>query len=162
MCTYDYSIADGNPEEEWLPAEAVLINEYLEGGGTVVVVNSGYRTKFYNRLYDMNEDWSGLNSLTEQWGVTFTGLGGASARQATSGNSSLINSMGFLNLDPNNSVSFSMSEGSVLVGEKEKAFLGVIQVGKGELIVISDLMALGEALEGTINPQLVENIANFK
>jgi hypothetical protein len=126
------------------------------------VVNSGYRTKFYNRLYDMNEDWSGLNSLTEQWGVTFTGLGGASARQATSGNSSLINSMGFLNLDPNNSVSFSMSEGSVLVGEKEKAFLGVIQVGKGELIVISDLMALGEALEGTINPQLVENIANFK
>jgi hypothetical protein len=160
--TYDYSIADGNPEEEWLPAEAVLINEYLEGGGTVVVVNSGYRTKFYNRLYDMNEDWSGLNSLTEQWGVTFTGLGGASARQATSGNSSLINSMGFLNLDPNNSVSFSMSEGSVLVGEKEKAFLGVIQVGKGELIVISDLMALGEALEGTINPQLVENIANFK
>lgn len=137
---------------QWTSEEAELVNHFAENGGDVLVVNSGYRVKYFNRLTDANEDWADLNVVTEPWGVRFIAVGGGSNTMRA-----VIDGMDvYLNLLKENTVRFTAPGGSVLAGAPESATLAEMKVGSGRVIVLADYTALGESGNGEVNRELIE------
>ena len=154
-------IASDTYDAAWTAEEAVLINDYAKKGGRVMIVNSANRLKFYSRVLDENEDWEDLNTITNQWGVKFVGIG-ADSYTLTTDTSSLMHDVPEILITPANAVYFSITDGEALAGMKSKAYLAQIKVGNGEVLIISDMTMLGEYDQGLMNPQLVRNLANWK
>ena len=152
---YDYPAnADtmGLYDVGWTSEEAALINDYAQKGGKVLVVNSGYRVKYFNRLTEPNEDWVDLNVLTEPWGIRFigVGVGSNSVRTVLDGRDV------YLNLMKENVVRFSAPGSSLLAGAAESAYLAEVKVGRGKVIILADYTALGESANGQVNRELIE------
>lgn len=158
---YDYPSTSGSYDTGWNEEEAGIINTFVENGGKVLVMNSRYRLKLYNRMFDENEDWSDLNTITNQWGVDFNGLGSETASLNVE-DRGLLSGVSTITLMPENAVSFKIDSGNVLAGNKMKAYLAQIEVGNGEVIVLGDMSALGEYDQGLINPVLVRNLAKWE
>lgn len=139
----------------WNSNEAAVVNEYVKAGGKLVVVNSANRLKFFNLVAEPNEDWSDLNTLTSQWGVTFTNVGAAdtSVTVVTSG---VLGDVSSVKINPVNAVVFSVTSGEVLAEDKNGAHIAHLNIGAGEVIVLSDLSMLGDYGNGVLNPDLVQ------
>ncbi len=161
---YDYPIADvaaAAYDTGWTSDEAAVLNEYVEGGGNLLVVNSGNRLKFFNWVAEANEDWSELNVLTNQWGVTFTKVG-TEDNSLTVVPGGILDGTSSVNVNPVNTVEFSMNSGEVLAGSRNHAHIAQIQIGAGEVIVLSDLSMLGDYGNGLFNPELVQQLAAWE
>lgn len=156
---YDFPASpetEGLYDVEWTGEEAALVNQFAEEGGDVLVVNSGYRVKYFNRLTDPNEDWADLNVVTEPWGVRFIAVGGGSNTMRAVIDGKDV----YLNLMKENVVRFTAPGGSVLAGVPESAFLAEMKVGRGRVIVLADYTALGESADGQVNRELIEMLAH--
>jgi len=158
---YDYPPETGIYNTAWSDAEARILNAYAQDGGRILVVNSGYRLKFYNRVLEENEDWAALNALTSQWGAKFTHRGSQS-NPLNVEDRGLLDGVSAINITPQNAVSFSIETGKALAGTPGDTYLAQIDVGEGEVVILGDLSMLGEDDMGLINPVLVENLAEWK
>lgn len=158
---YDYPSASGEYNTVWSREEAEIVDSYAQEGGKVLIINSSYRLKLYNRLLEENEDWASLNKLTDQWGVNFIGRGSAN-NPINVENRDLLEGVSAINITPLNAVFFSIETGKVLAGIPSNAYLAQVEVGKGEVVILGDLSMLGESDLGLINPVLVENLAKWE
>jgi hypothetical protein len=138
-----------------------VLDEYVKNGGKVLVVNSANRLKFYNRVLDENEDWPDLNTLTSRWGVNFTSIG-ADLGLLDTVDRGLVEGIPIIKLTPENAVAFTVDSGDVLAGENGRAYLAHLEIGAGEVVVISDLTMLGDYSDNLLNPQLVQNLAAWE
>ncbi len=136
----------------WTESEAAAIYDYAQNGGTLMIMNSAFRTKLGEALYDFNEDWQDLNVLTNTFGVTFTEYGTGNEQM----NANLDGKEYILSLSPENTTFFSAPAGSVLAGTPGRASLAVVTAGSGKVIVIGDLMMVRTAYHGTDNGQVLE------
>ncbi len=152
---YDYPAnadTDAAYDVGWTSEEAEAINDYTQDGGVVLVVNSGYRVKYFNRLTEVNEDWSELNVLTEPWGVRFFTVGGGSNSVRAVLNGEDV----YMNIMKENAVRFTAPGSAILAGAAEDAYLAELKVGSGRVIILADYTALGENPAGQVNRELIE------
>lgn len=157
---YDFPVEDGminGYDTSWSNEETNIINGYAQNGGAVIVANSAYRLKLYNRQADENEDWSALNTLTDQWGVLFTQVGTTFDEISADFNGDNFK----LVLSPENAVAFTAPEEAVRAGRSDAAFLAELKVGDGQVFVLADMSALGEDYNGTLNPTLINNLVEM-
>lgn len=158
---YDYSPENGADNTGWTSEEVKILDGYAQGGGRVLVINSGYRLKLYNRVLEENEDWSALNMLTNQWSVNFKGRG-SEYNPLNVEDRGLLEGVSTISITPLNTVSFSIESGKALAGILTDTYVAQVEVGYGEVIILGDLSILGEDDTGLINPMLVENLAEWK
>lgn len=148
-------------DTSWIAEEIAVVDRYVRAGGRVLVTNSANRLKFYNSVLDKNEDWPDLNALTEGWGIKFTTVGASSAVLETAGEG-LMEGVSEIVLTPTNAVGFTITDGRVLAGSKDRAYLAQVDVGEGEVIICSDLTMLGDYDISVLNPLLVNRLADWK
>lgn len=161
---YDYPLADSNTaayDTSWTASEAAIINEYVEQGGKLLVVNSANRLKFFNWVAEPNEDWLDLNTLTSQWGVQFT-RDSVDETSVTVTADGLLDDVSTVNINPQNTVVFSVTSAAVLAGSQNRAHIAQIEVGTGTVIILSDLSMLGDYGDGVFNPKLVQALAAWE
>jgi len=161
---YDYPVADSNTaayDTGWSASEAAIINEYVEQGGKLLVVNSANRLKFFNWVAEPNEDWLDLNTLTSQWGVQFTSVG-VDEPSLTVMAGGLLDDVSTVNINPQNTVVFSVTSGAVLAGSQNRAHIAQLEVGEGTVVILSDLSMLGDYGDGLFNPKLAQALAAWE
>jgi len=165
----DYPGPGGGPEtydEAWSAAEIAALEQYVAGGGLLVVTNSANRLKYYNRVLDPNEDAPDANDLAGRFGVTFeNGTLAGSGAQAT-GSSPLMKGVTRLAMATGNGVRFSLSAaGSEVLAEAGGyPAAALVRYGEagGEVVVLADLGMLGSAGEPKLtNLPLWRNLAAY-
>ena len=133
----------------------------MEQGGKLLVVNSANRLKFFNWVAEPNEDWLDLNTLTSQWGVQFT-RDSVDETSVTVTADGLLDDVSTVNINPQNTVVFSVTSAAVLAGSQNRAHIAQIEVGTGTVIILSDLSMLGDYGDGVFNPKLVQALAAWE
>jgi hypothetical protein len=149
--------------EAWTAPEVDALQQYVGGGGLLVLTNSRYRMKYANYLYETNEDWAGSNVLAQPFGVTWTGgtYNGSSA--LTTGSSPLIAGVTRLTLATNNGIPFTHTGGTDLarIGFTPAAALLRPGGSAGEVLVLGDLGILGAGADGPVNLRFWQNLARY-
>ena len=161
---YDFPINDGPAaayDTGWTSSEAAILNDYVAGGGKLLVVNSAHRLKFFNLVTESNEDWADLNTITNQWGVNFTSFVVADTSVIVKP-VDLLKNLRSININPANAVVFTAESGDVLAESNNGAHIAHLEIGAGAVIVLSDLSMLGNYGDGLFNPELVQALASWK
>ena len=163
---HDWPSPEGDPstyQEAWSAAELDALQQYVTGGGMLVLTNSRYRMKYVNYVYETNEDWPASNPLAQVFGVTWIGgqYNGSSA--PTTGTSALIAGVTRLTLATNNGVPFTHTGGSDLarIGFTPAATLLRPGGGAGEVLALGDLGILGAGADGPVNLRFWQNLARY-
>lgn len=143
---HDYPSPDGDVtlyDEAWAAAELDLLRSYASGGGLLVITNSANRMKYNNITYEANEDWSDMNSLTDDFGVHFSGAGMPAETATVSGSHPLVQGVSELSQVSSNGVGFTVTGGQILARNSGVPVVAILDAGSGELVVIADLAILG-------------------
>jgi hypothetical protein len=150
--------------EVWSENERSTLKGYVENGGFLVVVNSGYdyaSTIMHNSL---NQDKRSANSLLEPMGIRFKfgGAGNNSTALAAVEHPLTLDAT-YLTLRGDNSVRFDMKTGSVLVHSAGSPLVGLVDYGTkgGQVLVIGELGLLQAASQSSKNMEFVKNIAAY-
>ena len=102
-----------------------------------------------------------LNTLTNQWGVNFIKVGVEEATVTVTANE-LFDNASTVNINPQNTVVFSVTTGEVLAGSRNRAHIAQVEVGNGTVIILSDFSMLGDYGDGVLNPKLAQALATWK
>ena len=166
----DYPGPGGGPElydEAWSPEEIAAMDQYVAGGGLLVLTNSANRLKYYNRVLDPNEDLVDANDLSGRFGVTFEDRPLSSGNVRVTGSSPLVQGVTQLSMAPANGVRFSLIEGTqfeVLAETGGQIVMALVEYGDagGEVLVLADVGILGSSGEPTLaNLPFWQNLAGY-
>jgi hypothetical protein len=149
-------------DESWLESEASALEDYVSGGGLLVLTNSAKRLRSTRITYELNEDWADANVLGARFGVSFT------APSATSSSSAgivadhpLFAGLTSLELAAGNCVTVSAPAGQVLARVGSLPAVALVHHGRGEVLVLGDVGALGSALPDPPNLRFWRNLAAY-
>jgi hypothetical protein len=142
----DYPTAESGPDpydESWSASEIDVLEDYVSGGGLLMMTNTAHRLKYYNRLLDDNEDWSAMNDLSGRFGVQY--LAGVINEDSAFPNwgHELVSGMMYLALAAGNTVRFTHDTGTVLVDYGREPVVVLVPHGDGEVIATGDVTILG-------------------
>jgi hypothetical protein len=161
---HDYPSTGGDVtlyDEAWSEVEIDALEDYVAGGGMVVLTNSARRLKYLNYAYEANEDWADANAVAELWGVNFdTGSLVGTTAIAVAGHP-LVAGVTTLRLAENNAVPFSAGESVELARMAGRSVASLITAGPGEVLVLADLGLLGSAGGEPQNLQFWRDIAEY-
>jgi hypothetical protein len=161
---HDYPSEDGDLtlyDEAWTTAEIDTIDSYVRNGGMLVLANSGHRLKYSNIVYEANEDWSDVNDLGERFGVRFTGGPGPGESATVTGEHAIVEGVATLELAEDNGIHFTLDSGEVLAQSGSRNALGIVEIGTGEVVVVSDLGILGNRRDEPENIPFWQNLARY-
>jgi hypothetical protein len=163
---HDWPSPEGDPttyQEGWSATEVDALQQYVAGGGFLVLTNSRYRMKYLNQLWESNEDWNVGATLAQAFGVTWLGGTLTSATSATRGTSPLVAGVASLALAAGNSVPFTFTGGESIahVGAQNVAALLRPGGGRGEVLVLADLGILGAGTGDPVNLRFWRNLASY-
>ena len=151
-------------DEVWGEAEMQAIEDYVSGGGLLVLANSASRLKFANRMVDDNEDWRSLNALSERFGISYR-FGTVYERLfwLEKNTHPLIERVPYQELLPGNSVPIRMEEGQVLAWADGKVVIGLVDFGDagGQVLALADLGLLGNDAGMPRGLKLWQNLAQY-
>jgi hypothetical protein len=161
---HDYPSAEGDLslyDEAWTNAEIDLLEDWVRGGGLLVLTNSARRLKYVNYVYEDNEDWDDVNALAGRFGVQYApgGLGDSTA-SATSTHP-LVAGVTDLVLANNNGVRFTAAGAEELARTGEHSTMALVAAGSGEVLVLADLGILGASGGEAPNLQFWRNLAQY-
>jgi len=137
----DFPSAEGDVtlyDEQWSPAEIAAIEEYVTGGGLLVLSNSASQLYYGQLALDTNEDWGDLNDLAGRFGVTYRRAALASTTAAVEGRHPLLQEVKRLSLSAG-AVPFTLRQGQVLARADQQPVVGIVKRGQGEVVVLADL-----------------------
>lgn len=159
----DYLPADasGAGDGGWTAAELSVFKDYVSSGGLLMVTNTASRLKYYNRVYDRNEDRLAQNTLAGLFGATFVDLPLTLSNIDVVKGNALTAGFNTLLMAEGSAVPFTLSKGTILAGDPSAAILAVTDFGSGEVILLGDLSALGSSYQGALNPEFIENLAAY-
>ncbi len=146
-------------DEAWTDEEVAVLEDYVAGGGFLVLTNSAIRVKFYP--WDENEDWSDANLLAEPFGITFE-QGPLNAGQASSQrNHPLVDGLTTIALF-GGAVPFTMESGEVLASVGTEPVVALVEYGDagGEVLVLGDVAILATGYEPE-NLAFWQNLAEY-
>ncbi|MBN1136639.1 MAG: M28 family peptidase [Anaerolineae bacterium] len=166
----DYPGPGGGPElydEAWSADEVAALEQYVAGGGLLVLTNSANRLKYYNRVLDPNEDSADANDLSGRFGVTFEDRTLATGNVRVTGSSPLAQGSRQLAIARNNGVRFGLVEGAqfeIVAETGGQTVVALVRYGDagGEVLVLADLSILGSSGEPTLaNLPFWRNLAGY-
>jgi hypothetical protein len=150
-------------DEAWTPEEVDALESYVDGGGFLIVTNSGHRLWFSNSTMEVNEDWSDVNDLATRFGVTYSEgtISGGIALAVGSG--ALVSGVERLWMATDNGVAFDVQNdaATVLAAVEGDPAAVLIEVGDsgGQVLVLADLGILGDGRGEGDNPRFWLNLA---
>ena len=161
----DYPSPDGDPslyDEAWSEAELAVLEDYVAGGGLLVVTNTNYRLKYHNTVLDPSEDWDDVNALGELFGITYHSGHTAGTRADTVAEHPLLERITSLELIDGNGVPFTIVDGQVLARAGGDAVVGLVGYGDagGEVLALADVGMLS-AQEHPANLAFWLNLAQY-
>jgi hypothetical protein len=162
----DYPSVDGDTDlydDAWSAEEIAVLEGYAAGGGFLVLTNSANRLKYSNRIEDANEDWSDINALAEEFGVTFfeSPLYGTQVQREEE--HPLTSNAGSLEMAENNGVRFTITDGQVLATAGGEPAIALVSYGEagGEVLVLADVGLLGNGWGEPQNMPFWRNLARY-
>jgi hypothetical protein len=167
MPVIDFPTSDGDEasyEETWREEEVEALVEYVEQGGFLILTNSARRVQLFGFAFEANEDWDEMNILAEHFGVRFSEGAFYSDLALVEGENPLMANVPSLVLSGNNAVPFTMETGEVIADSMGKTAAGLIDFGKGQVLVLADVSILDFVrLEPAAqdNYQFLQNIAQY-
>lgn len=170
----DYPTQEGDVglyDESWSVEESAVLRDYVAAGGLLVLTNSAQRLKYFNRTLDFNEDWSDVNLLAEQFGISYFGgdnsapVGKLELRKRHP----LMRGVDSLGLAEGNAVLFktirSAGTGEVQVLAQTRSGLIAALVGYGEqggeVLALADVGILNTSGGGPANLYFWRNLARY-
>jgi hypothetical protein len=162
---HDYPCPEGDPsqyDEAWSQAEVDLLVEYVDDGGFLVLTNSGYRLKYFNYRYEINEDWDDVNLLAERFGISYYQATIITDSAAVISAHPLVLGLTELLLVSGNAVPFTMTSGTNLAINVGRSMAGLVSQGSngGEVLVLADMGMLNGRGEPDNFP-FWENLASY-
>jgi hypothetical protein len=163
---FDYPNEYGDQDlydEQWRGTEISAIEDYVDnGGGWVVLTNSGHRLWFSNITRERNEDWGDMYPLSERFDVVYINGPMEGDLAQVVGTHDLVDGVETLWLAPGNSVPFSAPSGAtVLATAGGWPAAAVFNCGSGGVIALSDLGMLGDGFGEGDNRRFWSNLAEF-
>lgn len=161
----DYPNEYGDPDvydERWRAGEITVLESYVEGGGRLVLTNSGYRLWFNNSRWEFNEDWVDANALAERLGVSYVDGPMDGELALTVGEHPLIDGVDTLWLAIDNALPFDAPPSAEVIATLGgRPVAAVVGFGAGEALVLSDLGLLGDGSQEADNRRFWENLAEW-
>ncbi len=150
-------------DEAWTPGELDILELYVDGGGLLIITNSGHRMRFSNSTNEVNEDWADVNDLAVRFGVTYRDGVVPGALAEVVGSGPLTAGVESLWLATDNGVPFDVDDGgaTVLATVEDEPVMVLLEVGDsgGQVLVLSDLGILGDGRGEGDNPTFWLNLA---
>ncbi len=150
-------------DEAWTPEEIDVLESYVDGGGFLIVTNSGHRLWFSNSTMEVNEDWSDVNDLATRFGVTYREGTFSRERALTVGSGAFVSGVESLWMATDNGVAFDVQNdaATVLAAVEGDPAAVLIEVGDsgGQVLVLADLGILGDGRSEDDNPTFWLNLA---
>lgn len=133
-------------DEAWSEQEIESLVTYVERGGLLVLTHSARRIGL-GSIWDTNEDWADINSLSERFGVVFAEGTLSASRAQTRRGHPLMEHQSSLALIEGNAVPFTMQTGETLAEWHGYPVVALIDHGKagGQVLVLADVGILSFA-----------------
>ncbi len=148
-------------DETWTTTEIDLLEQWVRGGGLLILPNSGHRLKYVNLVFEDNEDWSAVNQLAERFGVEFAGIVLSNDTAVVTSTHPLVAGLQQLQMAANNGVRFSAPGAEVLAQSGNHPAVAIASAGSGEVLVLADLGILGAPGGQAPNLQFWQNLARY-
>jgi hypothetical protein len=150
--------------EAWSEDETQAVEEYVAGGGLLVLANSAHRLKFSSSMIDANEDWRSLNALSERFGISYRfGTVYEKLFWVEKGSHPLVNGVSLLELLPGNSVPIQLEAGQVLAWAEGRIVIGLVgyEDAGGQVLALADAGLLGNDGGTPRSLKLWQNLARY-
>jgi hypothetical protein len=151
----------GSYDEAWSAEEVDLLEAYVADGGLLVVTNSAHRLKYFNIVYEENEDARDANELARRFGVSFRGGTLAGDVAQIVGAHPLTVGVPLLRIVDGNGVRFTADTGQTLAGVGSDPAVAIVAHGAGEVVVLADLGILGNREDPPPNLGFWRNLADY-
>lgn len=148
-------------DETWKASEIDVLKDYVHSGGTLLITNSARRLKYYNTVYESNEDWSEMSKLSGEFGIVYSEDGNLPSFTATLNVSPFTDDLHNFSWYDYNAIPLKVTKGDVLAEASGKPVLVSVKYGKGIVLVLADLGMLSAYPNGLLNPQFVANIIAY-
>ena len=149
-------------DEQWRSGEIAVLEDYVDGGGRLVLTNSGYRLWFVNSTWEPNEDWRDVNALSQRFGVSYVDgpIEGDQARAA--GQHALMQGVQTLWLADGNVIPFEPPPSAEVIATVDgRPAVAVFSHGSGEVLVLADVGLLGDGSIEADNRRFWDNLAEW-
>jgi hypothetical protein len=132
-------------DEAWSREEIAALEEYVTGGGLLLLANSGHRLRFTGRLLDHNEDWTDLNDLAGRFGISYSDGPVASPTALVDSTHPLVEGVSALQLAEGNGLPLDLAKGEVLARAEGDVAAALVDHGTagGQVLALADLGILG-------------------
>jgi len=165
---HDYPSAEGDLslyDEAWTTAEIDLLEDWVRGGGLLVLTNSAHRLKYLNYVYEDNEDWNDVNPLAQRFGVRYAAGGLAGSTASVISSHPLVAGVPSLLLASHNEVyngvRFTAAGSQELARIGTRPAIALVAAGSGEVLVLADLGILGAPGGEAPNLEFWRNLAEY-
>ncbi|MBN1658972.1 MAG: Zn-dependent exopeptidase M28 [Anaerolineae bacterium] len=149
---FDYPSPDGDLtpyDEAWTKAEVTALEEYVAGGGFLILSNSAHRLKYGTSPLDLNEDWIDANALAGAFGVEYQKQTLAGGSAPVESEHPIVHGMREIVMSEGNAHSFTLPEGErveILALARDKPAAALISYGSGQILVLADAATLATGL----------------
>ncbi|MGC9334029.1 MAG: hypothetical protein ACP5JJ_07775, partial [Anaerolineae bacterium] len=165
----DYPSLDAGAEaydEAWTEAEVSALQDYVTGGGLLVLTNSARRLKYGNAGLDANEDWRDANALASVFGLAYREGRWREANARIEGTHSLVEGLRGLEMGGGSPVPFELpAEGKahVLARVEDQPAVALLDVGQsgGQVLVLADVGMLTSGWGEPRNLTFWRNLAQY-
>ncbi len=161
---HDYPSVDGDVDsydEAFTEPEVDALEAYARGGGFLVLTNSANRLKYYNYVYEANEDWSDLNPLADRFNIEFHSGAMAGLEAVVTATHPLVDGVTAIAMAPDNGVSLTHSSGRVLARLNGETAVLLRDIDDGQVLVLADLGMLSNDGGVPENLRFWRNLAEY-
>ncbi len=164
---FDYPAPAGGVglyDEAWTNPEIAVLEEYVAGGGLLVVTNSANRLKYSNQGMDPNEDWPDVNALASVFGFTYTDGVWHYAQADVRGGHRLVAGIPTLEIGDGNGIPFVLADaaqGQVLAQIDGEPVVALLDHGQGQVLAMADVGILAAGWGDIRNLAFWQNLARY-
>ena len=155
----------GEPyDEAWTAEEVAVLEEYVAGGGLLVVANSAGRLKYGASGLDPNEDWPDVNALANAFGLTYTEGVWRYAMASVQGDHPLVEGFRSLEMGNNNGIPFELDaevQAEVLAQIDGQPVVALLEHGSGQVLALGDVGILTSGWAEPRNLVFWQNLARY-
>jgi hypothetical protein len=155
----------GEPyDEAWTTEEVAVLEEYVAGGGLLVVANSANRLKYGTGGLDPNEDWPDVNALAGAFGLSYIDGVWRYAQVGVQGDHPLVAGLYNLEMGDGNGIPFELdadAQAQVLAQIDGEPVVALLDHGPGQVLALADIGILTSGWDEPRNLVFWQNLARY-